>query len=453
MDTEAPVTPSLAAVRLARAQRDAIVRRLYSAGLIALALLLVIAAVNKPHPGLSGASLGVLLSMAGIAVGGVAALTMNRSAGRLLPVPFALLLAGSAGLIWLQPNGGVGALGFFVAAAATLRLMPEPRGRLLAAAGLAGVSVALVLVAGAVHLHGRQPSAGDVLSAVLPGVILVALLFTRRLDRDSYQIERLLIDLERAQDAEVRAVALGERQRLAREMHDVLAHTLSGLTLQLEGARLLAIEDQASSHLTDTIERAHHLARSGLQEARRAIGMLRDEELPGPERLAGLGAGFERDSGVRCAFTVTGEPRALSTEARLALYRVAQEALTNIRKHSRADRVEVRLGYEPDGTRLTVEDFGPDRSLAAAPAAGAPAAGLPVAGASVAGAPVAGADAATAGDGAGPAGPGLGADPGAAAEGHGYGLTGMRERAELLGGRLTTSATATGFRVELWVPA
>jgi signal transduction histidine kinase len=443
MDTEPPVAPSLAAVRLARAQRDAMVRRLHSAGLIALALMLVLAAGRKPHPGLQGESLGVLLSMAGVAAGGIAALTMNRSAGRLLLAPFVLLLAGTAGLIWLQPEGGAGALGFFVAAAALLRLMPEARGRLLAVSGLVVVSLVLVVAAEATHLHGHQLSASGVLLAILPGVILVALLFSRRLDRDSYQIERLLIELNRAQDAEVRAVALGERQRLAREMHDVLAHTLSGLTLHLEGARLLAIEDGASSRLTDTIERAHHLARSGLQEARKAIGMLRDDELPGPERLAALAAEFEHDSGLPCELTVTGEPRELSPQARLALYRVAQEALTNVRKHSRAERVEVRLGYEPDGTRLTVEDFGPDRSLVTASAAGAPAPS----------APAASAPAASAADGARPAGPGPGADPGDAAAGHGYGLTGMRERAELLGGRLTTTPTATGFRVELWVPA
>jgi hypothetical protein len=75
------------------------------------------------------------------------------------------------------------------------------------------------------------------------------------------------------------------------------------------------------------------------------------------------------------------------------------------------------------------------------------------AGAPAPSAPAASAPAASAADGARPAGPGPGADPGDAAAGHGYGLTGMRERAELLGGRLTTTPTATGFRVELWVPA
>jgi signal transduction histidine kinase len=88
------------------------------------------------------------------------------------------------------------------------------------------------------------------------------------------------------------------------------------------------------------------------------------------------------------------------------VYRVAQEALTNVRKHARAGRVELRLRYEPDGVRLVVEDF--------------------------------------AGPGAAPAGP---------PDGGGYGLTGMRERAELLGGTLAAAATGQGFRVELWVPA
>jgi signal transduction histidine kinase len=89
------------------------------------------------------------------------------------------------------------------------------------------------------------------------------------------------------------------------------------------------------------------------------------------------------------------------------VYRTAQEALTNVLRHSAASRVEVRLSYEADGTRLVVQDFGP-------------------------GAPV---------------------TVGAVSPGGGYGLTGMRERAELLGGRLSAGPTADGFRVELWLPA
>ncbi len=187
-------------------------------------------------------------------------------------------------------------------------------------------------------------------------------------------------------------------------MHDVLAHSLSGLLLQLEAARMLAAGDPADPRLPGVVDRAHQLGRTGLDEARRAIGMLRDDELPGPDRLPALAAQFEQDRAVPTRFTVSGAPRELASEARLALYRVAQESLTNITRHARPDRVELHLAYEPSATRLVVEDFA---AVAAAPA---------------------------------PA-------------GDGYGLTGMRERAALLGGTFTTDVTPHGFRVELDVPA
>jgi signal transduction histidine kinase len=75
-------------------------------------------------------------------------------------------------------------------------------------------------------------------------------------------------------------------------MHDVLAHSLSGLLLQLEGARMLAAGNPADPRIPDAIDRAHHLGRTGLAEARRAIGMLRDDDLPGPDRLEELAAQF-----------------------------------------------------------------------------------------------------------------------------------------------------------------
>ena len=189
-------------------------------------------------------------------------------------------------------------------------------------------------------------------------------------------------------------------------MHDVLAHSLSGLMLQLEGARMLAADNPSDPRLPGIIERAHHLGKSGLEEARRAIGMLRDDELPGPERLASLAAQFQEVSGVPCRFTVSGQAYDLPSEARLAVYRVAQEALTNITRHARPERVEMHLGYEPRRTRLTVENFATDKE-----------------------------------------------PPRPAGDGPGYGLAGMRERAELLGGELTTAMTRGGFRVELRVPA
>jgi signal transduction histidine kinase len=448
MDPGASARPTLAAVRLARAHREAGLRRLRPIGLIVLAIVLVDAFHKARVPGQHADTLGAATAMAALAVGGVAAFAMPTPVRRaMVVVPIALLLAGSMVLVWLQPTGS-GSLGFFVTAVAVIRLVPERRDRLITVATVAAASMVLVLALAVVRVHDHQPGVANLLSIVLPVSVCAFAIFRGRVDQYSYQMERLLIDLEHAQDAEVRAAALAERQRVAREMHDVLAHSLSGLALQLEGARLLAIDDPADPRLADTIERAHHLAKSGLQEARKAIGMLRDEELPGPERLAALAAEFESDSGVRCDVTVTGVPHELGSQARLAVYRVAQEALTNIRKHAHADRVKVGLSYEPDGTRLTIEDVSADRSLlvrlpgregAASGLVNGSAGGLldGSAGGLVNGSAGGSADHAANGDGGD----------------RGYGLTGMRERAELLGGRLTASPTASGFLVELWVPA
>ncbi len=188
------------------------------------------------------------------------------------------------------------------------------------------------------------------------------MLFGRRIRVQEAQTERLLIELEESRGAELRAAALAERQRLARDMHDVLAHSLSGLLLQLEGARLLALASPADQRLAGTIDRAHELAKNGLDEARRAIGMLRDDDLPGPDRLAALTAAFQADTGVPARFTSSGTPRELASAVRLALYRVTQEALTNVRKHARPERVEVRLDYLPDEVHLAVEDAGRARA-------------------------------------------------------------------------------------------
>jgi signal transduction histidine kinase len=190
-------------------------------------------------------------------------------------------------------------------------------------------------------------------------------------------------------------------------MHDVLAHSLSALALQLETTRLLARDRGVDDEITRAIDQAHHLAASGLDEARRAIAAERGDQLPGPERIGALAEAFREQSGLPVALRVLGEPRELPPEARLAVYRTAQEALTNVRRHATSERVDVRLDYGPDSTVLVIEDHA------------------------------------------------IPGSPGATEVGlmGGYGLTGMRERAELLGGELLAQPTSTGFRVELRLPA
>jgi signal transduction histidine kinase len=233
-----------------------------------------------------------------------------------------------------------------------------------------------------------------------------------RVGEEQHARERALIEEEkRSLAARTETAALAERGRIAREMHDVLAHSLSALAVELEGARLLARKHRAVSELEAAIERAHQHATSGLDEARAAIEALRGDDLPGPERLAALADSFAAGWDVKCELEVSGEPRQLSSEARLAIYRTAQEALTNVRKHADPRAVEIHLDYGADGTRLEVADYG-------APSANGN------------------------GNGQGPL----------AAAGSGYGVSGMRERAELLGGRLEAGPSADGYRVELWLP-
>jgi signal transduction histidine kinase len=401
-----PSAPTLASLELARARERNVLRWMRPLGLVVLAIVAAAAMTTAPRPGLHGAGLAVLLALVGVVAGaaGLAvSLRTRRTSAALHLLPLVILIASSATLVWVQPDGS-GFLGGFVAAGAASSRLPRRSAAIVA--GLALGALAFADLAGA-----HRP----VTSLLASGLGVIAFsrvgVYSRLLRERTEQAEDLLIELEETREAQLRAATLGERQRLAREMHDVLAHSLSGLVLHLEGARLLAARDAAPPQLADTIERAHHLAHSGLDEARQAIGMLRDEDLPGPERLHALAQQFEADTGVPCSLTVSGTAAELCSQTRLTLYRVAQEALTNIRKHARPCRVELHLAYRPDGTSLTVCDF-----AAAHPPA---------------------------------------AEPGSDSNGsdsNGYGVSGMRERAELLGGTVDAERTPAGFRVALWLP-
>ena len=404
MSSDGQGTLTVAALRKTRIHRREVLQRALP---VAVIVVVITAQRARPGPGWSGIHLGITLSMLGLVVAAVAGIRFTEPRFARITV-LGLLLASSIALMWLQPNGP-GTIGLVLAVAFGTRLVT---GRLAVALSVASAGAILLLVI----LQGTgvyaKSSALGVPGVVAVASLLITTVFGRRIQVQDAQADQMLLELEATRGAELRAAALAERQRLAREMHDVLAHSLSGLVMNLEGARLLVTSDPADPRLADTIDRACHLARSGLNESRRAISMLRDDELPGPESIETMTTEFTRDSGIPCQFPLTGRRRDISSETQLALYRVAQEALTNIRKHARPDRVEVALAYAPEAVTLTVEDIGmhptPDRPEAPA----AP--------------PV-------------PDG--------------GYGLTGMRERAELLGGTLTACPTGHGFRVELSVPA
>jgi len=401
--SEGQGTLSLTALRRQRFQRQEVLRRLLP---IAIVVVIFAAGRSKPGPGAHGAHLGILLAMTSLGAATVG-MALTRGRPRAQTALVGVLLAGAAALMWLQPSGPA-AIALFIAVAFGARQISGPWG--IRVSAVACGSIVLLVILENTGVYPVSPGLG------LPGLIaaaatLLTALFGRRIDAQDARADRILAELEQTRGAELRAAALGERQRLAREMHDVLAHSLSGLVMQLEGARLLAASDPADPRLPATIDRAHHLARSGLNEARRAISMLRDDDLPGPESIEAMTTEFTRDTGIPCSFTVTGPRHDVSSETRLALYRVAQEALTNIRKHAHPDRAAVTLAYQPGSVSLTVEDIESSPGLERPAAAGA--------------------------------------DP---SLNGGYGLTGMRERAELLGGTLTAHPAGHGFLVELQVP-
>lgn len=274
---------------------------------------------------------------------------------------------------------------------------------------LTGAAASILLLAGREaigELRFGQVEAASLLLGILGVAALYVITVTvSRLQVEQARARAALEELRLTREAQVEAARGEERIRLAREMHDVLGHTLSALAVQLEGARLLLERERAAPAAIEAVARSHRLAREGLDEARRAIGALRGDDLPGPDLLPELVDGFRRDTGVEARLVVDGEPSPLRPEARLALYRAAQEALTNVRRHARARSVEVRLRWQPGAAELVVENDG------------------------------------AAGDQT-PAGPRSG-----------YGLTGMRERAELLGGELEVGPAGDRYRVRLRVPA
>jgi signal transduction histidine kinase len=389
-----PADVSLEQVR--ERQRD-VLRLLRMLVLLVAVVVELGSAASRPGPGTAGEHLVVLAAMAMFAVGAAGVLASDEGSRTRSAVFLVVVIGASAALVAVQPTGPA-SLGAFVAVAVAAMRIRGVAGGLIVVFAVAALPVAET-VGG--H-HSFEAIALDE-TGVLAFYVMAML--ANWLREGQQRAEELIRELAESRAAQASAAALAERQRLAREMHDVLAHSLSGLALEIEGGRLLAESRHTDPEVVEKLEHAHRLAKSGLDEARRAIGLLRDDELPGPDRLPQLLRQVEHDAAVPASFRTTGLKRALAPEAQLTIYRTAQEALTNVRKHARATRVAMQLDYEPRGTRLTIEDSGRPRR-----------------------------------------------EEPPLTEG-GYGLTGMRERAELLGGSLTAGHTNDGFRVELWIPS
>jgi signal transduction histidine kinase len=216
------------------------------------------------------------------------------------------------------------------------------------------------------------------------------------------------------------AGVLDERQRMAREIHDTLAQGLAGIITQLEAAERVR---EQPGQLVRHLELARTLARDSLTEARRSVQALQPvplEDAKLPDAVAEMAQRWSRTSSVPLSFETTGEPKPILAEVEATLFRVAQEALTNVGKHAMASKVGLTLSYMDTEVLLDVRDDG--IGFTPAPADGNGQAGGPL------------------GEGAG--------------DGHGFGLNGMAQRLGRVTGKLEIeSAPGEGTAINASVPA
>jgi signal transduction histidine kinase len=395
-------------------------------GWVLIAIVVTAGLNSHPAPGLSGARLGVSLALAGyaVAVAATVAVAWARR-GHLFQVLLIGLIGGcGVALAALQPQGPAeiaASVGVWIAA---VRLPLRP------------AIVAAVLITGSLAvtiLLTQQHAAQAALAATLLCLLLaVTGQFIRRGRESQDRTELLMAQLQDAREAEAAAAALAERSRIAGELHDVLAHALSGLAIQLQGARKLAGREAVSDALRAALERSADLAKEGLTDARQAVGALRGDRLPTVDQVGALVEDFRRDTGSEATLRIDGTPRPLPADASLALFRGAQEALTNVTRYAPGTSVAVTVRYAPDRTILAVEDHARPGGLAGKGTRDAPGASGDL---------VPGPDAGAAAG-----------NPMLAKAGGGHGLTAMRERAARAGGSARAGPTADGWLVELEVP-
>jgi signal transduction histidine kinase len=345
-------------------------------------------------PGSAGAGAVGLLAVA--AVLSVVALSERISDPRVVvPGLVGVGLCG-AGLDWLADGQG-----YVVGYMALVGLALRTSRRVALFAG----SPVVATVAAEEAYDSAVPAATSLAVLSAYGFLFVISEFAAVSLNGRHQAEALLAQEEAAGEVREREAVLAERSRLARDLHDVLAHSLSVLAVQLEAARLTAITTAAGANLVGQIAYAHKLTCIGVLDARRALAMLRDDKPPGPDSLPGLVSDTAAALSIPIALEVDGDPCALDSDAGLMLYRIVQEALTNVAKHAgRGARVTVRLAWASGGVEVSVVDRGGDGVDAGLPSSG-------------------------------------------------FGLTSMAERAELKGGRLRAGHSDGGFAVHLWLPA
>ena len=308
------------------------------------------------------------------------------------------------GIGWVLGPGGNWLIGVPLAGFAVERLAPRRRWPVYVA-----LIATVILPIGLRHATWTNALINGIIAS--SAIFFVAMFAQMRLNEQQARenAERLMAELEEANvhlaayatQAEELAMTQ-ERNRLAREIHDSLGHYLTIVNVQIEAARVVMNSDPERAW--DAMNKAQDLTQRGLTRVRESVAALRESPVsnrPLREAIASL-VEETQNTGIVTAFKVAGEPQTLENKVALALYRAAQEGLTNVRKHARASRVDVLLDFsQPGEVRLEVKDNG----------------------------------------------------VGATATTGGFGLLGIRERVQLLGGRFEASTgIGKGFCLTVSVP-
>jgi signal transduction histidine kinase len=360
---------------------------LVATGLVALALLEIAAgAFPVPTPIATVAAVAAILPVAFRRVAPLAAI----AASTLLSL---LALAGSA---WVGGDGSVASGGMMLIL--TYSVGRSTRGP----AFLLGSVCALVMAVGSALARGSGPGEIAMNLAIVGGILVLGVAVRVQTTRaGAYAVAAEHARREQAEAAQ--AAVRGERGRIARELHDVVAHDVGLIVLQAGGARSVLASD--GSRARAALEQVDAIARRTDEEIHRALGILNVDsgasQLQVPD-IDGLPALVDEAhaSGLEVDLQVVGRATRLPAGLGLAVYRLVEEALTNVRKHAPAAHAEVHLHYRPDSLRVDVRDDGGPPGSAGAPT---PQAGAP-----------------------------------------GYGLVGMRERVALYGGRMEAGPTPLG---------
>jgi len=263
------------------------------------------------------------------------------------------------------------------------------------------------LLALTVGVAAEAGTGGDAAPDVLPSLVLAGGVWL--VGRVARRRHDAALQVEQRADERAAEAAGAERERIARELHDAVSHSLASIVMQAGGAQdVLAREPERAGAALASIEST---ARQGLGEMRRLLGLLGDggaprEPQPGLARLDELVDGARR-AGLDVAASVEGDARPLPPAVDVSAYRIVQEALTNAMKHAGRCRATVVLRYGEGDLEVEVADDG------------------------------------------------TGADGAAPGEGSGRGLSGMRERVAVLGGAFSAGprADGRGFRVSARIPA